>query len=388
MSTTVTARNSARPRRGTTLVFIALFMVIIVGMVAFAVDVGRMYLVRAELQAAVDAGTLAASLKLREDPNDINGAMAAARQYVQENKVGLLETVPDESITIEAGTWNSATRSFTAGGSNPNAVRVFADQAGEPLFFSRVWGLNQFAVPRDAIATFGEGQMDIMMTLDLSGSMGSQGRIEALQAAAPVFVDVIDEAGSSDRIGVMGYGALRGSYDPVGQGHDGTVYVDTPSSLYPASSDWAAVLEHPLTFDFDWLRDHVLTASTLTDNKYNGWTPLGAAIRDSAHYLATHARPDTTKFMVLMSDGHANKPSGNGPGYALEMANYANSHGIMIFTISLGNAADEQLMEDIAALTGGKHFLARGDGGGNLSAELTEAFRKVANAIKGSQLVH
>ncbi len=370
------------------MVLIAMLMIVVVGMVAFAVDVGRMYLVRSELQSAVDAGTVAASLQLREDQTDIDGALDAAKQFVQANKVGILETVPDESITVEAGRWNHDTRTFTPGASQPNAVRVFADQANEPLFFSRIWGLNQFAVPRDAIATFGGGHMDIMMTLDLSGSMGSQGRIEALQDAAPVFVDVIDSADNNDRIGVMGYGALRGSYDPEDRGHEGTVYTDAPSSLYPDNSNWAAVLEYPLTFDFHWLRDHVLTAATLDSNKYNGWTPVGAAIRDSAHYLATHARPDVSRVMVLMSDGHANKPQGNGPGYAIEMANYAKSQGITIYTISLGNAADEQLMEDIAALTGGKHFLARGQSEGNLTPELTAAFRKIANAIKGSQLVH
>jgi Flp pilus assembly protein TadG len=53
--------KSRRQRRGTTLVLICLLMTLIVGMVAFAVDIGRMYLVRSQLQTAVDSGALAGS---------------------------------------------------------------------------------------------------------------------------------------------------------------------------------------------------------------------------------------------------------------------------------------------------------------------------------------
>ena len=48
------------------------------------------------------------------------------------------------------------------------------------------------------------------------------------------------------------------------------------------------------------------------------------------------------KVMIVMSDGHANRPDGDGPGYALSMAAYANGLGIKVYTISLGDGADEQ----------------------------------------------
>jgi Flp pilus assembly protein TadG len=382
------ARCSARvQRRGATLVLVCLLLTVLFGMVAFAFDVGRMYLVRAQLQTAVDAGALAAGLKLRQDANDMAGAMAAARQFVQANRVGWLVTVPEDSIAIETGKWDRTTREFLAAALNPDVVRVMARQDHEPLIFARVLGHTTFGVPRMAIATTGGGTMDIMMVLDLSGSMGSQGRIQALQAAAPEFVKVIEEVGDDDRIGVMGYGALKGKYDPVSKGHTGTQYLAAPASLDPYNSDWTGVLEAPLTYDLAGLRTDVLTSSVLTANKYNGWTPIGGAIRDSAHYLNANARAEAKKVLVLMSDGHANKPEGNGPGYARDMAKYAKSLDTKVYTISLGNGADKQLMEGIAAVTGAEHFDATGSGQTELTARLTAAFRNVAGAIKGTQLV-
>ena len=376
-----------RNRRGATIVLAVVMMVVLISMVAFAVDVGRMYLVRAQLQTAVDAGTVAAGLKLSQDSNDVAGAEAAARQFVQLNNVGWLVTVPDSAITIESGSWNAITQTFDGASVDPDAVRVSARQDGEGLLFAGVLGHYTFDVPRSAIATAGDREMDAILVLDLSGSMGAQGRIAALQDAAPEFVNVIEDVGDNDRIGVFGYGAIAGVYDPVAAGHSGVAYIDAPATLYPSNSDWVAVLEAGITSDFNYLRSSVLNSATLISNKYNGWTPIGAAIRDSAHYLNINARSGVQKILVLMSDGHANKPNGNGPGYALTMANHANSLDIKVYTISLGNAADEQLMLDIADATGAEYFDASGSGQTQLTSNLKEAFRRVAGAVKRVELV-
>lgn len=375
-----------RTRAGATVLLMVLMLVILIGMVAFGVDVGRMYLARNQLQAAVDAGALAASLQLGVDETDIDAAIAAGTNYVQLNRVGAFVTVPEEAITIKAGTWDGASRTFSAGGTKPDAIEVSGNLASEPLFFSVILGQSVFSVPRSAIAQAGGSKLDIMLTLDLSGSMGSQGRIEALRDAAPVFVDVIEEVGDDDRIGVFGYGAVISKYNPGAKGHGGSSYLSAPSSLYPGNDEWCAVKEADLTSDFSYLRNSILNSGTLLANKYNGWTPIGAALRDSAHYLNANARPSVERVIVLMSDGQANKPNGNGPGYALDMAAYASGLDIKVYTISLGKGADEDLMQQIADATGGEHFIASGSSG-SLSADLSRAFERIANAIKQTQLV-
>lgn len=368
------------------MLLMAFILTMMVAMVAFAVDIGRMYLARSQLQTAVDAGALAAALQLGKDKEDIDAAITAGTDYVQRNRVGAFVTVPEGAITVQAGRWDTATRTFFVGSPEPDAIQVNGTLASEPLFFSRVLGMNAFSVPRSAIALAGGSPLDIILALDLSGSMGSQGRIGALRDAAPAFVNVIEEIGDDDRIGVMGYGAIIGNYDPAAEGHHGVPYTAAPSTLYPPDDAWCAVKEADLTDDFDYLRNYVLDSVTLSANKYNGWTPIGAALRDAAHCLNANARPDIPKVVVLMSDGHANRPHGNGPGYAIDMANYALANEIRVYTISLGNGADEDLMQQIADMTGGEHFIAGGSAL-ELSAALTDAFLRVIDALKQTQLV-
>ena len=100
-----------------------------------------------------------------------------------------------------------------------------------------------------------------------------------------------------------------------------------------------------------------------------------------------NGRDEYKKVIVLMSDGHANKPSGSADSYALDMAAYASSLEIKVYTISLGNSADMDLMTSIATATGGKHFDATGSGQAELTQKLTKAFQQAAAAIKRTRLV-
>lgn len=378
-------------RLGATLIMMVGVLVLIVGISAFMVDIGRMQLVRSQLQTAVDAGAIAGSLHLRNNPGDVEGAKVVAEQFVQQNRVGFMVTIPEEAISIETGAWDLDSNSFgSATPVNRNALRVLATQANEPYIFGGIFGNSTFAIPGQSVAVSGHVKLDIMMVLDLSGSMSDHGRIEALRAAAPIFLDVIEERAREDQIGVLCYGAVLGDYDPASEGHSGVVYTATPTSLYPASEDpdsaWVGVLESPLTEDFSSLRSGALSSSALLASKYSPWTPIGAALRDGAHCLDATARDDTAKFVVLMSDGKANRPNANAAQYALTMADYASGMNIRVHTISLGNSADEALMDAIANTAHGKHFIAHGTGAALIDS-LTEAFRSVASEISKTTIV-
>jgi len=383
----VPLRRNRRPRRdGATLVAMVLLLVIVLGTAAFAVDVGMMFVARAQMQAAVDSGAIAASLKLKADPTNLDAAIAAAEEYIQYNRVGWQETVVSESITVTVGQWDEETRVFTATNDNPDAVKVHGQQDGEKFMFGGVFGKSVFNVPAEAIATGSGSALDIMLVLDLSGSMGSHGRIEALRAAAPIFVNTIEEYGGDDHIGVMGLSANPDSYDPIEEGHFGVEY---NSSLHATADHHVGVLEADLTDDFNDIRDNVLSTDNLDDGKYTGWTGTGAALGDAAHYLenSTEARDEAKKIIVLMSDGHANRPTGNGSGYATSYATYAASLDIKVYTISLGDGADLTMMQSIADSTGGKHFEAPGSSEAVLAPLLANAFKNVAEDIKRTQLV-
>ena len=230
--------NARRNRRGAVIVLIAILLPVLIAMVVFSVEVGRMYLVRSQLQTAVDAGALAAGLQLREKPDDVNDAVKKAHRIR-----------PAESRRcVRQGSQGSHHRSQPGPGTPrrghllPTHARAGCDSsqrhAGSRAVFlcqgPRATHVRHAAIGHRHCAA--AVPLDIIMTLDLSGSMGSQGRIEALQNAAPTFIEVLKDVGDNDRVGVMGYGAMISRYDPAAAGHNGTPYTAAPSSLYPSAT--------------------------------------------------------------------------------------------------------------------------------------------------------
>jgi len=372
-------------RYGSAMMLMLALLIVVVGMVAFTVDVGLMVLLQAEVQNAVDAGAVAAALELQRRPYDFDAARNAARDFVQLNSVGMTGLVAKDAIEVESGDFDPDTNTFTAGASRPNAVRVRATQDNQPFFFAKLLGHDTFGALAPAIASC-RRKMDIMLVLDLSGSMEDEGRIEALRNAAPAFIDIIEDLKDDDHIGVMGLSADPDDYDPEDEGHSGRLYY---SGLHPTSDHNVGVLEATLSDDFSYLRDSVLTEDVLEAGKYTRYTGTGAAIGDAAHYLTygSEARDDTQKVIVLMSDGRANKPNNRGPKYAKTMAEYAADKKVSIYTISLGDDADLDLMQDIADMAHGEHFDATGTGEEELTERLEKAFQDALAAIKRVQIV-
>lgn len=383
-------------RTGAMAVLMACFLIAVLAMVAFSVDVGLTTLLRSEVQTAVDAGALAAAIQLQNEPDDIPTAENVAREFVQLNRAGAAVEIPEDAIDVEPGHFDHVTGVFTTTLETPNALRVFARQDNERFYFGRIFGHDFFGAPASAVAASSSVPIDVMLVLDLSGSMRDYGRIEALHNSAPAFVDVIESSSGDDRIGVMGL-SCRPDYYPYMVMYLGYTGVAYNSGLHPTDDHHIGILESPLTTDFASLKQNVLGPANLPAEKYGyapyivGYTGTGAAIGDAAHYL--NQQPEirneleVEKVIVLMSDGYANRPTHNAAGYALAMAEYAADRDISIYTISLGNEADLNLMNQIATTTGGEHFDATGSGEGELTEKLTDAFRQAASAIKNVQLV-
>jgi Mg-chelatase subunit ChlD len=380
-------RSSVHRRNGNALVMATLVILIMFGMLAFATDIGYLTMLKSDSYSAVDSASLAGAMAL---PEGKTAAEAIIKDYMAYNGIDAtkLASADKGSVTIEFGTWDTKTATFTATSDEKKfeAVRVTALQTKVDSFFGRVLNKNSYSVRASSIAVK-SAPLDIMLVLDLSGSMSNQGRIQALHHAAPKFVDAIESIGGDHQIGVMGFSAPSG-YNPAAKGHTGRVY--TASGLVqPAGSEFG-VVESDLTTDFDRLRNTVLAASNMPADKYDGATGTGAAIRDATHYLknASYIRSNATKVIVLMSDGHANKPEGSGDAYALEQATAAKGQSVAIHTIALGNGADKELLKSIAAKANGSFFDAPGSSAEQLKKVLQEAFEKVAAAASRPVIVH
>ena len=69
-----------RRERGAFLVMMTLVVVVLIGVAALVLDIGRVMVLRAEMQNAVDAAALAAAVELDGDSGARERAMTAARQ--------------------------------------------------------------------------------------------------------------------------------------------------------------------------------------------------------------------------------------------------------------------------------------------------------------------
>lgn len=177
-------------RRGNIIVLTAVLMVVMLGMIAFAVDVGYMYTMQTQLARSVDAAALAGAGVLVDGHS---AAEAEAVEFLVRNPVGGALTAVDESqietakvqflnehrehLTLASGEWNPVTRQFEAGGTTPSTMKVALTYPHQPLFFARLLGKDEFSIHAESVAMY--QPRDIVVVLDFSGSMNDDSTFAA-----------------------------------------------------------------------------------------------------------------------------------------------------------------------------------------------------------------
>jgi len=187
-----------------------LLITFLLGMVAFAVDIGYIVLVRTQLQVAADSAAMSAAASMGRPFGDV---FAIADQYAGYHAAGSkpVELDPDD---VELGLWDTETRTFTPTPSAGNAVRVVARRdakaGGEvPLFFARVLGTSSFDMTASAVAM--ANPRDIAFVVDLSGSMNND--TEPCWAT-----DAINDTFASEGYPTVGDELMQQVYDDFGFG--------------------------------------------------------------------------------------------------------------------------------------------------------------------------
>jgi len=165
-----------KQRRGSVITLFAVFIVFLLGMIAFAVDLGYIATVDTELKRAADAGALAGAGML---VNGTDEAEVAVRTFVQQNVVGN-HTVTDSDIQVEFGHWDPDFETFTPSVDLPSAIRVTVERQNQPLFFGRIFGQDQFSVETQSIAMY--QPRDILLVLDYSGSMNDDSEFKHISS--------------------------------------------------------------------------------------------------------------------------------------------------------------------------------------------------------------
>ena len=102
-------------RRGAIAVLAAVFLVVLIGMIAFAVDIGYLGVVNTQLQAAADSAALAAAGSSNQSQS---GMVTVAQQFANANQAAG-RPIQLNSSDIQFGTWNATSCTFTPSTARP-----------------------------------------------------------------------------------------------------------------------------------------------------------------------------------------------------------------------------------------------------------------------------
>lgn len=181
--------------KGNTIAIAAAAMLPLLAMVGGAVDASRFYMTQTRLQAACDAGALAARQAMVDDTFD-DVHRDKANDFFDEN--------------YKAGTFGleNLSRTYSSDGSG----QVDGRATGRlPTSIMGAFGYQQFDIAVDCTADINISNTDIMFVLDTTGSMGGGiagggTRIQGLRQAVMAFYDTVE--GSTSPNAQVRYGAV------------------------------------------------------------------------------------------------------------------------------------------------------------------------------------
>lgn len=358
-------------RKGSILVMAAVVLTAMMGVGALAIDAAYLMHTKAELQSVSDAAALAAASGLSSGPAE---ARRRAIDYANANPV-LGEGFQLTNDNIEIGLWNEAAGTFTPTAGAPNSVRITASLQGAnapELFFGKIFGLDRSPVVSVATSTL--GSRNIVLAFDRSDSMAYDGSdppqpLTDTKAAARAFMDFVD------------------SYPVVGDSAGLVMYNEEAVRVRFSNGD-------RLTGQFDEVKSAIDLIEI--DPDAFGQTNIAQAVYRSRQILNGEGDDRSLKVVVLLSDGKTTTSLWGRPGdawkqdaegnwylpnnnraerHAYREADRCRNDGIILYTISLGDDTNQELMEDMADLTGGKHFYAP------TPAELDDVFIEISERI-------
>lgn len=355
---------------GDALITTAMMLVVLLAMVALAVDVGMAYAERRKVQNAADAGALAAAWVLVEGGTDAE-VLAAVQQYtVVENGAQSFTAVYLPSLTPVGSGFVPA---------DSIGVRVDAEVT-VPTFLAGVIGIDTMTATGEAGGGF--SPVDIMLVMDRSGSMDDDSCSlgpDLSPCASAVSQSTCESCG----------GVWYLPPQPIDASKNAAKFfvdLNNPNIARIGLASYALdyTLDQPLTNNFDQVRAAIdaLTASGCTN-------AAGGLYVGRQELTGPRRRPDAIPIMVFLTDGLPNKGLGSAqscsgcPDYcpvakdaARTQAYLAADEHIVIYTIALGEKADKVLMQDIASITGGVSYYAP------TSADLTSVYQSIFDHIR------
>ncbi|GAA0728713.1 Tad domain-containing protein [Sphingomonas japonica] len=168
-----------------------------------AIDTGRMYVVKSQLQTGVDAAALAGARAFAVTDGSSSSRTAQVNAYFYGN-------FPDDPAYMGVTDLVLTPTFEVRGGINLTTVRA---EATLPMSFMRAFGFDDTVIKAVAKAELQPRPLEAMVVLDDTGSMkanlsGGRTRMTALKEAASDFVNILHQGADSRRdlaIGFIGY---------------------------------------------------------------------------------------------------------------------------------------------------------------------------------------
>ena len=375
-STRLFARRSAsQPKRGIIVMLIAFLLPVFVIIASFAINVAWMQLTRTELRTATDAASRAGA-KILSLEQDVDAARAAAIDAASRNTVaGQPLQLADSDIVFGTAAQNGSGRFvFTPGGQPTNSLRVTGQRTTGSLsgpvnlFMTGTIGIDHYEPVHQAEAVMLD--RDIALVIDRSGSMGlsvnssstgngqncgpmnSNTRFVALANAIDIFLAELEDTYPEEQVALCSY--------------------SSNSSIWCYNDDWylleynTATKHNNLTLNYGTVQAHI---DEMLERGIRGGTAIGRGLRRGISAL-DNARPLATKTIVLMTDGVHNTSVS-----PITVAYEAEAADILVHTITFSAGADQSQMQQVANITGGKHFHA------DDAADLAAVFREIARTL-------
>lgn len=271
-----TGRGGARKAPAQIALYMAVIMTSLAGLAGAGVDYGLIVLESSRLQHALDAGALAGARALVTATGDQTTAgNAAATNYLSLH--GYVNGQNDTTITL---TPSSSQGNAWLDTMQVRAVRVL------PTRFWRIIGINSSTLDQRATAAAGSGMVDVMLSLDLSGSMERSGTddLGQLRSAVVAFIDQMQVDATQPRgtkVGIARWAGIKCSWyrswnnNPNDFGADGDTYVDTDRG--PGGSEYVSPCSDDATIITNLTQDRALLVK-IADGSGAATCPTGMNI--------------------------------------------------------------------------------------------------------------
>ena len=292
-----------------------------VGFAGLAVDMSYFYAARNQLQTSADAAALAGAVRMASS----TAMKAEAKKYAKLNVGGDTQILADADI--QRGSWDFDSKTFTAGGANPNAVRVTTRMSqvngnAAGTFFTRVLGFNNVDISTSAVAAYSTAdEWDVLVVQDVTGSFTDE--MGDARDANHVLLDCLQQRTSPDSlVGMVTFTGVGQDYTPFETQEVGYENLSTAIDQLESCSSGS---------------EHIPECSG---------THVGAGM-ERALDLFTQVDADdperkegAPRAMVILGDG---APNASGPNahltnqdlinHANSMADRAEDEGISIYTV-------------------------------------------------------